>query len=413
MSFLLMSETTAPSVPASGKEILYFDVADEKTKVLDDQGFTSILTPDGWRDQNLCINGDFGFAQRQVPTTLTSNAILAGGRTYAFDRFFQSNLGTTAVVQTQQVSNLGGAEIGVQSEAYGKFKVITLASKLVVGQVIESGNMNHTLGLKVRFSCKMKYSVAASMPVRLGMAYMTGAGTADTISRAASGFISAFGAAGVDPTFTAAANLAYITPNLAENGTITGSAVDITLTNAWVRYSATFTIPATARNLIPMVWSNTTLVVNDELNITEWGVYVGEESRDWHPKHQALELLDCDRYYNKTFPLLIAPAQNAGLIGAANGICSLAAATALAGRVWWYPGVNLRRVPVAADITLYNPSAANALMRNPYIAVPADMGVTALTANLAGSQIEVAATGSATTLVGSVCTIHIAVDVDI
>jgi hypothetical protein len=413
MSNLILNETTAPSIPSSQKVALYCDMADEKIKVLDDLGFTAILTPDGWRDQNLCINGDFGFAQRQVPTTLTSNAILAGGRTYAFDRFFQSNLGTTAVVQTQQVSNLGGAEIGIQAESYGKFKVITLASKLVVGQVIESTNMNHTLGLRVRFSCKMKYSVAASMPVRLGMVYMTGAGTVDTISRAASGFISAFGAAGVDPTFTAAANLAYLTPIIAEGGTITGNGVDINLTNAWVRYSATFLIPATARNIIPMVWSNTTLVANDELNITEWGVYVGEESRDWHPKHQALELIDCDRYYNKTFPILTAPAQNAGLVGAANGICSLAAATVLAGRVWWYPTVNLRRVPVAADITLYNPSAANALMRHPYIAVPADMGATAVTANLADSAIEVAATGVATTLVGSVCTVHIAVDVDI
>lgn len=413
MSYLKLNETTAPSTPSSNKEVVYADIADEKIKVLDDQGFTTILSPDGWRDQNKLINGDFGIAQRQVPTTLTSNAILAGGRTYAFDRWFQSNLGTTAVVQTQQVSNLGGAEVGLNAQTYGKYKVITLASKLVVGQVIESGNMNHLLGTTVRFTCKMKYSVATSMAVRLGLVYMTGAGTADTISLAASGFISAFGATGVDPTLTAAANLAYITPVVAENGTITGNGVDITLTTGWVRYSATFLVPSTARNLIPMIWSNATLTANDELNISEAGLYPGGESRDWHPEDEGVTLQMCRRYYQKTFNYLIAPAQNAGLLGVVNGICSLAGATALAGRCWWRLPVALRITPAAGNITLYNPSAANALMRMPYIAAPADMGVTALTANLTSDQIEVAATGVATTLVGSVCAIHATVDVEI
>lgn len=413
MSYYVFNETTVPATPASGKMSMYADSADEKIKVIDDQGFTAILSPDGWRDQNLLINGDFGVAQRQVPTTLTSNAILAGGRTYAFDRWFQSNLGTTAVVQTQQVSNLGGAEVGIDAESYGKFKVITLASKLVVGQAIESFNMNHLLGKRVRFQCKMKYSVAASMPMRLGLVYMTGAGTADTISAAASGFISAFGGAGVDPTLTAAANLAYITPLGAENGTIVGSGVDINLTNAWVRYSATFLVPATARNIIPMVWSNTTLVANDELNITECGLYAGEEFRDWHPKHQGITIVDCRRYYQKSFNYLIAPAQNAGLLGAVTNLASLAGATALAGRICWRLPQALRITPAAGNITLYNPSAANALMRMPYVAAPADMGATALTANLTADSIEVAATGVASTLVGSTVAIHIAVDTEI
>jgi hypothetical protein len=41
------------------------------------------------------------------------------------------------------------------------------------------------------------------------------------------------------------------------------------------------------------------------------------------------------------------------------------------------------------------------------------MGTTAVTANLANDSIEIAATGVATTLVGSVCAIQAAVDVEI
>ena len=413
MSFLLFNETTAPSAPASQKQAVYVDSADEKMKTLDDLGVTAVLTPDGLRDTNRLINGDFGYAQRQVPTSLTSNAILAGGKTYAFDRWFQSNLGTTAVVQTQQVNNIPGAEFGLSAQSYAKYKVISLASKLFVGQAIENANSNHLNGTYVRFTCKMKYTIAASMPVRLGLVYMTSSGTSDTISSAASGFISAFGGTGVDPTLTAAANLAYIAPTQAENGTINGNGVDINLTNAWVRYSAVFLIPATARNLIPCIWSNATLTINDELNISEAGLYPGQEFRDWHPEDEGDTLAQCNRYYQNTFNLNVAPAQNAGLVGAVNGICSLAGALALAGRIWWEGEEPLRIAPAAGNITLYNPSAANALMRMPYVAAPADMGATAVTANLSNDRIEIAATGVATTLVASVVSIHLAIDVEI
>jgi hypothetical protein len=414
MSILIFNETTAPSTPASQKVAAYCDQADEKIKVLDDQGFTGILSQDGWRDQNRIHNGDFGFAQRQAPTALTSSVALAGGRQFAFDRVFQSNGGGTSVVQTQQVSNLAGAEVGLQAAQYGKFKVITATSKLVVGQVIENGNMAHLVGTKVIVQFKAKYSVAASMAIRLGLAQVTSAGTVDNIGvRTANGFISAFGATGVDPTLTAANNMAYIVPLVAENGSISGSGVDITLTTGWVRYSATFLVPANAKNLVPLIWTNASVVANDELNISEWGLYAGEERRDWHPNDDGDDLIKMLRCFAKTFPLPTAPAQNAGLVGASNGICSLAGAVALAGRCWWELIVPLRRVPVSADVTLYNPSAANALMRNPYVAIPIDMGATAVTANLANDSIEVAATGAATTLVGSVCAIHAAVDVEI
>lgn len=419
MSRLRFNEVSTPNTPSSGKEEIFADIADEKIKAIDDQGFVAILTPDGMRDRNRIGNGDFGYARRQVPTTLTSSTALAGGRQFAFDSWWQSNSGGTQVVGTQQVSNLAGAETGLQAAQYAKFKCQTAGGKIIVGQTIENANMAHLLGKKVRLQFLMKYSIAGSMVVRLGMAQVTSAGTVDNIGvRTAAGFTSSIGGTGVDPVLTAANNMAYITPLLCETSgagsvAINGSGVDCTLTAGWARYSATFLVPATAKNLVPMVWTNAALATNDELNISEAGLYAGEEMRDWHPMPEAQDILSLSRNYVKSFPLLVAPAQNAGLVGALNGIASLAGAVALAGRVWWQLPTQMRRTPVAGDITLYNPSAANALMRHPYIGTPADMSTTAVTANLSSDQIEVAATGVATTLVGSVCAIHAAIDVDI
>jgi hypothetical protein len=419
MSRLRLNEVAVPAIPAAGKAEIFIDVADEKVKVIDDQGFSAILSPDGLRDKNRITNGDFAYARRQVPTALTSSTALAGGRQFAFDNWFQSNTGGTAIVQTQQIDNTGGAEAGLAARQYAKFKVITAVAKLVIGQAIEANNCAHLNGTKVRVQMKLKYSIAASMTVRLGLAYVTGAGTVDNIGvRTAAGFISTIGGTGVDPVLTAANNMAYIAPNLCETSgagsvAIVGSAVDCVLTANWARYSATFTVPAAAKNLVPMVWTNAALATGDELNLSECGLYAGEEVRDWHPMNEATDVLSVSRTYAKSFPLLIAPAQNAGLLGALNGICSLAGAVALAGRVWWNLPTQLRRTPVAGDVTLYNPSAANALMRHPYIGTPIDMGATALTANLTSDNIEIAATGVATTLVGSVCAIHAAIDVDI
>lgn len=412
MSFLVLNETVAPSVPAAAKVAMYADTADEKIKVLDDQGFTAALTPDGFRDQNRCMNGDFNFAQRQVPTTLTSSTALAGGRQYAFDRWFQSNAGGTQIVQTQQVSNLAGAEAGIQAAQYGKFKVITAAGKLAVGQIIEGANMAHLLGMRVIVQCKMKYSVAASMAVRLGLVQLTSAGTVDVVSAAANGFISAFGATGVDPTLTAAANLAYLTPLVAENGTITGNGVDIALTTGWLRYSATFLVPATAKNLIPMVWSNANLAINDELNITEFGLYAGEERRDWHPYDEGDELLKIQRYYSKSFPLLLAPAASVAVATGGTGAASIigkAAATALAVHI---PVVYPVQMRIAPTVVLFTPVNAGAVPMRIDGTTPA---VQTAVAQLGPTHkgVMVTATGDAAGAVGDLVGVHFTADAEI
>lgn len=416
MSYRVFNETTAPNTPAAGKMAMFTDVADEKIKVIDDQGFVSTLTPDGWREQNKCLNGDFGYAQRQVPTTLTNiGAALAGGRQYSFDRFFISNSGGSAIPQTQQVTNVSGAEAGLNSAQYLKIKNTGATSKIFLGQVLEVGDCTHLNGTKIRVQMKMKYSVAASMVVRLGLVYMTAAGTADTISAGAAGFISAVNGTGVDPTLTAAANLAYATPLLTEStGTIVGSGVDCTLTSGWVRYSATFTVPATAKNLIPSVWTNAAIAINDELNVAEFGLYAGEEVRDWHPKMDGLELNECLRYYEKSFPPLIAPAASTTIANAGFGSVGIAgkATTGAEGAV--IPVVYKVAKRIVPTFTLFTPVAAGAQAYRHNGTTPAiDTGTVVKTSSGTALGCIVTAVGDVNNAVGDLHSVHWTADAEI
>ena len=348
-----------------------------------------------------------------MPTTLTSSTALAGGRQYAFDRFFQSNTGGTQVIQTQQVSNVAGAEDGLQAVTYAKYKCLTAAGKLLVGQAITNADMQHLVGKIVRVQCKMKYSVAASMAVRLGLIQLTAAGTVDTISASANGFISAMNGTGVDPTLTAAANLAYIAPLSAESsGAISGNAVDCILTTAWVRYSATFLIPASCKNIIPAVWSNANLAANDELNISEFGLYAGEEVRDWYPLNEAQEGMMCSAFYEKSFPPLIAPAAASSVATSGNGSTSIigkAGATALAVHIEINYKVQKRKVPT---VTLFTPVGAGAVPYRIDGTTPAVQTSVAQTGSTVNG-VMVTATGDAAGTVGDLVGVHWAADAEI
>jgi hypothetical protein len=405
MSFLMLNKTAAPSTPAAGKAAAYFDTADSKMKVITETGEIDSLSATGLRDANVITNGEFDYAQRQVPTTLTTYSSV-GGRVYSADRWWLSN--ENASTQFQQVDTMTTPETGLQARQYGKFKKITATGKCAIGQVVEANDMAHLRGLTVRFSCKMRYTVAASMTVRLGIVALGSGGTVDTVPSGAAGYISAWGGAGTDPTLTAGANLTYIIPGLVEGGTLVGSGMTCVLTANWVRYSATFLIPSTCKNIIPTIWSNGQLTTNDELNISEIGLYAGQETRDWYPRSQSLQLDRCKRFYQKTFAPLVAPAQTAGVIGALRGMVAIAAAVATSSTMQWKFSVQLRVAPVTT--TFYNPSAANAFMRN----VPAATDATATAAaSPSADGIDINCTGLAAWTVGQEIKVHCTVDAEI
>ncbi|HLY52550.1 MAG TPA: hypothetical protein VKQ31_06035 [Steroidobacteraceae bacterium] len=72
------------------------------------------------------------------------------------------------------------------------------------------------------------------------------------------------------------------------------------------------------------------------------------------------ELERAQRYYAKTFPLATAPAQNAGTAGALVATQGVGASASHKGIFWTFP----TRMIKAPSLTLFNPSVANAQIRN-------------------------------------------------
>lgn len=400
MSYLTFNNGAAPATPAAGKTRDYTDSADKRRKYIDENGVISIMTNWDWKE-NLLINGDFTLAQRQAAATLTTYSNTTG-RTYAADRWGITN--ENASVQYQRVDSISATETNLNARYYGRFKKITSAGKIVVSQVLEGTNSSPLRGRTVRFQAKMRFSVAGSMTVRLGLIYLTSSGTTDTIPAT---FVSAFGAASTDPTW--GTNLTALAPVTVDGGSISGNGMTCVLTSSWVRYSATFSIPSSAKNVLAVIWTNGQPAANDELNITEAGLYDGAEIMDWTPRLFPQELGLCQRYYVKTFPWDTAPVQNGGTGGAITGILGKAGATALAALLTWRFPVNMRGTP--ATNTSYNPSAANAQIRQT-TGTAADLTATALSA-ANETAINCSGTGAGTGAVGDGVAVHISCDAEI
>jgi len=355
MSRVLLSKVAAPSLPAAGKVSLYFNTTTQRLEIEDGDTLQTYPLQAAEFDKNIIINGGFDLAQRQLPGTLTSYATSAN-RVYAgADRW--GAMIQTSSLQYQRVDTNAAPETGLQARYYGKYKQITGAGKAVLHQIVEGSSAMPLRGRKVRLQVKMKRTVAAAMTVRLGLAQLAAAGTIDTVPTA---FVSAYGANGVDPTF--GANIALLTPvtGTAVGGTISGLGISCVLSGSWLNYSAVFTVPTDCKNIIPVIWTDSQLAVNDELNISEAGLFDGPDVVDWIPLPLPLEMRRCQRFYHKSFDIDVAPAQNVGLTGAVRGYVSVAGAVASQPIGIRYP-VPMRAAPT---LTFFNPSAANAFTRN-------------------------------------------------
>lgn len=399
MSDLLVNAGAAPNTPVAGKVSFFVDSADKRAKQKDEFGVVSALVGGGV-DRNLLINSGFYLAQRQAPGTLTTYSNTTG-RTFGADRWGMTN--ENASIQYQQVDSIAAPETGLLSRFYGKFKKLTSAGKMVISQVIEGIEGAVVRGRTVRVQLKMKSSVA--MTVRVGVLQLNSAGTVDTMPAT---FVSAFGAAATDPTW--GTNLAQIAPTTAQNATISASGLTCLVTTAWQQFSGTFDIPSTTRNIMLVIWTHNQPAANDELNLTEAGIFDGAELLDWTPRLLSDEVTMSQRYYAKTFGVNVAPVQNAGVAtGCLRGILGKAGAVALAAQGQWRFPVPMRVAPTT--ITFYNPAAANVQVRQ-IGGTAADLTATA-SANPTDTSVDFTATGVAAGTVGDQFGLHISVDSEI
>lgn len=375
---------------------MFVDTNDRKVKQKDDIGVVNGLVEDGLRGNNLIINGEFDYAQRQTAGTLATYSNTTG-RSYSADRFGITNENTS--VQYQRLDTSGVPEAGLHARYSGAFSKITTTGKFFVSQVIEAGNCLHLRGRTVRVQMLMRASSAKT--IRFWLLQLTNAGTVDTIPAT---FISAVGANTVDPTF--GTNLSKIAPVLVDNCTIRTVGLDCSVTTAWQRFSATFLLPTDFKNLVLVIGTDSQFVAADVLRMSEVGIYDGAEIREWAPRVQADQLVQCQRYYCKSFAIDTIPAQNAGLTGAIRGAAGQAGAISFAHLSIRFP-VAMRAAPT---IVYFNPSVANAFLRA--TAQATDATATSAT-QVTADQTEVTATGLAAWVKGDGLAIHFTADAEL
>ena len=405
MSRLILSKVATPSAPAAGKTIVFIDTTDNKLKTIDENGIISPLVLDGWRDHPTIGNGEFEFWQRQVAGTATAYSSI-GGRVYSADRWFISN--ENASVNAQRIDTETAKEAGLGSRYYGQFSKITNTGKFLVGQLLSATVICDMRNSLTRLQFNLKAS--AAMTVRLGLIQLAAAGTVDVVPINAGTFVTAWGANTVDPTL--GANLAYIAPvaNSADGGTISGNALSCVLSTSWKRFSTVFLPPIDCHDLMLCVWTDSQLTSGQSISLGEVGLYDGPEIRtNFVAFPSSLEFLRLQRYYQKTFPILTAPAQNAGIAGSLRDSVAIAGAVTTSTTMQWRYGVPMRAAP--STVTFYNPSAANAFMRN----VPAASDATATSAaNITEFSLDVNCTGIAGwTTVGQELRVHCTADAEL
>ena len=402
---LMTKQAAAPSIPAANKSIFYID-ANRRMCQIDDNGVISVLSETGLQDRNVLTNGGLMVQQRVATASTAIPAVSTTTRAGQVADRWAVTTGNATTTSWAQIDAIGAPETGLVSRYYGKITQATNAAKFIFSQFIIASDMAHLRGQRVRLSVKLKNFVGSNQTYKLGLLQLTTAGTVDVCPA----FTSAIGADGVAPTW--GTNLSAITPDASptpENGTVNGSYVDITSTAAWVRSSATFTVPSDCKNLVWVLWKSAAGGATDSTGIAELQLTSNLEVIDFVQPPLAEELIRCQRFYCKTFAATTVPVTNVGINkGELMAVAGKAGAVANACIFAWRFPVTMWKTPVT--VTLYNPAAANALGRN--ITGTADLGATALTAQLDASVIAIS-TGVAATAVGDQCGIHITADAEL
>lgn len=406
MADIQFLKEATPNTPSAGNVVLFSDSGDiNRLKAIHDSGAIDILSENN--RYNYLINGGMDFIQR-FPTALTTNTQSLLNRQINLD-----NWGLTSFVasgQAGRIDNLTTPIAGSVSRYYAQYKQVTGAGKQSITQAIEYKDMANLRGKVVRFQFKLATGAWGSGSIiRVGMVQNNVSATADTISA----FYTAQGANSTDPTL--GTNLALVAPTLVESSavtqpTIVNSAMQIANPGAnltFTRYSATFTVPTNCVNIIFTIWTDSQMSINDVWNFAEAGVYLGQEINDWNPQSSEAELARCQRYYEKTFAVDVAPVQNAA-INTGEAKCTKVVAGATAGRFSDQKMKVTKRIPiVTGNVVFYNPAAANAQARD-----ETNSADTTATTFVAGSDTNfgITFTGNAATVAEGLIGVHWSVD---
>lgn len=263
--------------------------------------------------KNYIRNGDFQIAQR--------GASIAGITTsqYTLDNMIAGGNGTTTV--SQQLFTVGQTDVPGNPKFYGQ-----------IDRTVAAGGANSVADWIIEFPDRL-----SGKQVTFSFWAAIGTGTKE--------FHLDFLSLGVTPV-------------------IQTSAQPITLTTAWQKFSYTTTIPAmtavTGAARLAARITELFVFTTFTLRMSSIQVELGASATDFEALDFEEQLAWSQRFLQKSFRPTTAPAQNAGVAGSHRFVQVVGAA---ASQIWgWVPfRVQMRATPT---VTLYNPSAANAQIRN-------------------------------------------------
>jgi len=289
------------------------------TKLTDSQG--GVLAPISSVMRNRIINGGMGIAQRGTSFTSGAN----NNDAYVLDRFYILSDGNDAIDVTQTTTVPTGAKFSIGLD------VETTNKKFGIAQIIENANCFDAIGGAVTLSFQAKVSATTKLD-NVKCAIVAWSGTADSVT---SDIISAWGAEGTNPTLIA-------------NATYENSPANLNVTTSFATYSVTANVDtASTSNIIVFIWSDVTdTTAGDFLYITNVQLEKGTQATSFEYRQYTTELALCQRYYAKTFPQNVAPANGLGT----NYYFGYSVNTANPSTIWKFP-VTMRTSPT---VTLFN-----------------------------------------------------------
>lgn len=174
----------------------------------------------------------------------------------------------------------------------------------------------------------------------------------------------------------------------------------------WETLTASITVSATATAITVQVGM---ITAGDKKNGTYYFdsamLIQGSEAVSFVGTNPKVDLGRCQRFYQKSFPIATAPAQNAGVTGA---ICVKNPIALGDPSVYVDFKVTMRATPT---VTTYNPSAANANWRN--VTAGSDSTVSVDPATAIGDNGFLIATSGTVTTLGDVLAIHYSATADL
>lgn len=415
MSYQTFTKGAAPATPAANKSTQYVDTADRRPKMIDDNGVISAMCNYGQADRNIIENGGFAVQQRVA----TASTAITGITTTTRGGVVADRWAVTTSVATNlnwaQIDTNGAQDTGLQSRYYGSIIASTAGKKVMISQWVIGSAMAHLRGQKVRVSIKHNQKVGSGQTYRLGLLQLNASGTVDVSPAFLTGAWST--TTGVDPAW--GTNLAVIPPDASpsgENGTNGASWCTVTsVATTWVKSSAVFTIPTSAKNLVFVFFSDATGGTTDNISIAECQITQGTEIIDYMEPPLAETVIRCQRFFCKSFPLTVVPAASVSEATGGSGVCGiigLAGATALAAHINIQFPVQMWKTPVT--LTYFTPTAAGAQAFRLDGTSPAVQTATASRTNsLTDRGVLCTATGDAAGVVGNLVGVHYTADSEI